>query len=707
MLAKPHQTGANGGDGVVVCIRKRPPLATLNEVAAAAPATAPAADTDAAAGAGEDAAAAASASADGAGDGGGDGGDGRHPQAGPEHASPLQLLTHKGYEDCDVITALNPVVFVHQPEERLGVPTGRLHSIGHTYDHTFGNRDDNSAVYTAVVQPLVQLTAKEGGTGTILAFGQTGSGKTYTQSYMQERACAELFATRPPGTSIFVSFFENCGDAVFDLLNAREALQIRTGVIEGEVEERVHVRGLTEVRAESAAAALRSIRAGSTLRSSAPTQRNPDSSRSHAICILTLRRDADSSFAGLLRVVDLAGSERREDVYEHSMERIKEMQQINWSLGCLKECIRGLFLRETSEPTHMIKFRNSKLTLLLRDVFLPGVQQRTAFIACVAPLSRDWKHTRSTLGYTSKLKLIDDVHTGRAATPVELADGLLNFYQQKGSKFTRAKVREILAKNVGKEALLYRKLTAKYRDAPTVLLLAPKPVEAKSTKAIKVDEPAKWSRKKVKAFVKKVAGEQYADRFNMTGSQMLMLDIKGMQRRCGGRWSCAAFSDKLAEDDDALTAEKLAAEAEAAEAAEVAGKALWDAWLAKVRAAKAAGSRLRGAGSGYLNKMRGDAAAAGAGAGGGGGGAAAALAESTPVPARPAFDATYDVPVDITILSPDKGPGFLNSVNALTNSTATTATAADGDAAAAAVGDASASASDPAPPAVHPVQYLE
>ena len=41
---------------------------------------------------------------------------------------------------------------------------------------------------------------------------------------------------------------------------------------------------------------------------------------------------------------------------------------------------------------------------------------------------------------------------------------------------------------------------------------------------------------KVKAFVKKVAGEQYADRFNMTGSQMLMMDVKGMQRRCGGRW---------------------------------------------------------------------------------------------------------------------------------------------------------------------------
>jgi hypothetical protein len=171
--------------------------------------------------------------------------------------------------------------------------------------------------------------------------------------------------------------------------------------------------------------------------------------------VLTLRKDADQSFAGLLRVVDLAGSERREDVFEHNMDRVSEMKEINWSLGCLKECVRSLFLRETSNPDERIKFRNCKLTLLLRDVFV-SLEQRTAFIACVAPLSRDWKHTKSTLGYTSKLKAIDDVHAGRAATDVELADGLMTFYEQKARHLANpSKVAEILRKNKGKEAELY------------------------------------------------------------------------------------------------------------------------------------------------------------------------------------------------------------------------------------------------------------
>ena len=181
--------------------------------------------------------------------------------------------------------------------------------------------------------------------------------------HMQEEACREMFASVPAGTVVHVSFFENCGDHCYDLLNDRSRLQIRTGIKDGEAEERVHVQGLTEVPAGSAEEATMLMQAGSALRATHPTQRNPDSSRSHAICTLTLRKIpatrlegevVEGAFAGMLRVVDLAGSERREDVYEHSMDRINEMKEINWSLGCLKECIRGLFIRETSTPDECV-----------------------------------------------------------------------------------------------------------------------------------------------------------------------------------------------------------------------------------------------------------------------------------------------------------------------------------------------------------------
>ena len=99
------------------------------------------------------------------------------------------------------------------------MPTGRLHSPGHTYDHAFGNGDDNGTVYSVVVRPLVELAGRHGGVATVLAFGQTGSGKTYTQTYMQTRACEEMFALKPPEATVYISFFENCGSRVFDLLN--------------------------------------------------------------------------------------------------------------------------------------------------------------------------------------------------------------------------------------------------------------------------------------------------------------------------------------------------------------------------------------------------------------------------------------------------------------------------------------------------------
>lgn len=133
----------------------------------------------------------------------------------------------------------------------------------------------------------------------------------------------------------------------------------------GEIEDRVHLVGLTNIEVTTAEHALELLVAGSALRATHPTARNPgrtrssfgalfrcfafasaarqtdlflshaDSSRSHAICSLTLR-ERSGRLASVFRVVDLAGSERREDVIEHSMERIQEMRDINWSLGSLK-----------------------------------------------------------------------------------------------------------------------------------------------------------------------------------------------------------------------------------------------------------------------------------------------------------------------------------------------------------------------------------
>merc|ERR1740117_1337862 len=97
----------------------------------------------------------------------------------------------------------------------------------------------------------------------------------------------------------------------------------------------MQVTGLTTRLACNEDEATRLLTAANALRASEPTQNNPHSSRSHAVCEFKYE-----SSGGCIRVVDLAGSERRQDVSDHSYERISEMKDINWSLGCLKECIR-------------------------------------------------------------------------------------------------------------------------------------------------------------------------------------------------------------------------------------------------------------------------------------------------------------------------------------------------------------------------------
>jgi kinesin family protein 2/24 len=311
----------------------------------------------------------------------------------------------------DCITCCNPCTYLHGKEEKLGLFTGRLKAERKQFDHTFGGDPvdgSNEAVYAAVAAPLVD-EAIEGGVCTVLAFGQTGSGKTFTQTYIQERAAEQIFgAVAGTDTQVMVSYFENQGDLCLDLLAERASMPLRT-----DGDGHVHVVGLTETVAPSAEAALALAQTGAAERATAPTGNNPHSSRSHAILRYTMR-GPDGAFRGMLRVVDLAGSERKKHVRLHGRERQEESKAINWSLGCLKECIRDQYIKETRNPRQHIKYRNCRLTLLLKECFT-SAKQRTVFIACLSPLIAEYESTRSTLDYARQLKVVEDAKAARAA----------------------------------------------------------------------------------------------------------------------------------------------------------------------------------------------------------------------------------------------------------------------------------------------------
>ena len=145
------------------------------------------------------------------------------------------------------------------------------------------------------------------------------------------------------------------------------------------------------------------IEMGNQNRTTHATESNDESSRSHAICQIMLRkrsgRDADS-LLGKLSLIDLAGSERAADTMSNNRQRRMEGSEINKSLLALKECIRAL--ADNSSGRH-VPYRASKLTLVLKDSFSRD-NARTVMIAAVSPAVSSADHTINTLRYADRVK---------------------------------------------------------------------------------------------------------------------------------------------------------------------------------------------------------------------------------------------------------------------------------------------------------------
>ncbi len=445
----------------------------------------------------------------------------------------------------DTLSILNPFVFLHSEKERLGVKTGALKSVPYRFHGTFDETSSNIDVYAKACRPLVDsILSNESSNieNTIICYGQTGAGKTFTQVAMHELALKDIFRGMREGQKLSISFFENCGDRVFDLLNERLEMKVQE-----DGNGNVVVNGLHWHTCKDMQDALRVVTQGSQLRATHPTKNNPDSSRSHALCTFAL-----SGTGNKVTFVDLAGSERKKDVMEHSQERIAEMQEINWSLGTLKQCVRDLIEKQSINPRKHLNFRNSKLTLLLKRIFvleenkIETTQGRAAknlsvFIGCVAPLQSDRLHTEATVKYMEELMSVDIYLQNRVATEEELTEHLQLFYLEYcPSKATYNMVKSILEKFKGQEQKLYKGLKRKYRHAPKVLLLSEGAI------ALQKNNPLKWSAQKLKGWIRKLQNgrfEQYADKFNMSGSKFFSLSVHDVIDRCGGGSHCAAFND--------------------------------------------------------------------------------------------------------------------------------------------------------------------
>ncbi|KAK3164823.1 hypothetical protein QOZ80_1AG0025270 [Eleusine coracana subsp. coracana] len=285
------------------------------------------------------------------------------------------------------------------------------------FDAVLDDDVSNDEVYQETVEPVVPAIFNRT-KATCFAYGQTGSGKTYTMRPLPLRASQDILRLmhhtyRNQGFQLFVSFFEIYGGKLFDLLNDRSKLCMRE-----DGKQKVCIVGLQEYNVSDVGTIKELIEKGSATRSTGTTGANEESSRSHAILQLAIKKRVDGNDSkpprpvGKLSFIDLAGSERGADTTDNDKQTRIEGAEINKSLLALKECIRAL----DNDQTH-IPFRGSKLTEVLRDSFIGN--SRTVMISCISPSSGSCEHTLNTLRYADRVKSLSK--GGNAKKDVPLA----------------------------------------------------------------------------------------------------------------------------------------------------------------------------------------------------------------------------------------------------------------------------------------------
>ncbi|KAF5742558.1 Armadillo/beta-catenin repeat family protein / kinesin motor family protein isoform 1 [Tripterygium wilfordii] len=336
----------------------------------------------------------------------------------------------------DILSDADFADFVElQPElKRLKLRKNNWSSESYRFDEVFTETASQKRIYEVVAKPVVE-SVLSGYNGTVMAYGQTGTGKTYTLGRLGKddasergimvRAFEDIIAnTSPTSDSVEVSYLQLYMESVQDLLAPEKTnLPIHEDPKTGEVS----LAGAEVVKIRDLDHFLELLQIGEANRHAANTKLNTESSRSHAILMVYVRRyiheNAQDQIAfqekdtrlnscggtdlpvirkSKLLIVDLAGSERldKSGFEGHLME---EAKFINLSLTSLGKCINALAENSPHIPT-----RDSKLTRLLRDSF--GGAARTSLIVTIGPSARHHGETTSTIMFGQRaMKVVNMV----------------------------------------------------------------------------------------------------------------------------------------------------------------------------------------------------------------------------------------------------------------------------------------------------------
>ncbi|MCO5611179.1 hypothetical protein L7F22_065429 [Adiantum nelumboides] len=302
------------------------------------------------------------------------------------------------------------------------------------FDEVLTETASQKRVYEVVAKPVVE-SVLEGYNGTVMAYGQTGTGKTFTLGRLGEedtadrgimvRAMEDILAeTSTDQDAVTVSYLQLYMETVQDLL-APEKDNI--SIVEDPKTGDVSLPGVTLCEIRDQRSFLELLQIGEANRFAANTKLNTESSRSHAILLVnvkkTVKAKQDRELVVLnenvsnmqlskghriptirrskLLIVDLAGSERvdKSGSEGHTLE---EAKYINLSLTALGKCINAL-----AENSPHVPIRDSKLTRLLRDSF--GGTARTSLIITIGPSPQHRGETTSTILFGQRAMKVENM----------------------------------------------------------------------------------------------------------------------------------------------------------------------------------------------------------------------------------------------------------------------------------------------------------
>ena len=324
--------------------------------------------------------------------------------------------------EIDCVSAINPKVCIYDCKLKIDGYTKYIDTNDFYFDNVFNENEDTNLLFECSVKPSLDILLK-GGVVTCFAYGQTGSGKTYTMQGIQDAAIYSIFdnfmeiqTVLKKKFKFFISFFEIYSGRLYDLLNNRNKVMALE-----DKNQKVQIYGLTEKEVFNPKEMQDIVDYANQMRTTHNTVTNETSSRSHAICNFVIKvegKKEDEEYAKLT-LVDLAGSERATETQSNNKSRLAEGAEINKSLLALKECIRALDARKAKGNNDQhVPFRNSKLTLVLRDSFLGKANLcKIIMISCVSPSNHSSNHTINTLRYADRLKEKTSSYNSGGAVP--------------------------------------------------------------------------------------------------------------------------------------------------------------------------------------------------------------------------------------------------------------------------------------------------